>query len=153
MSDPAITIALGDPRTPSATALLAQHHALMQSLFPAESNHYLGAEALAAPDVRFLLATRGEQALGCAALALRAGYGEVKSMFVDPAARGTGLAAQLLDRLEQIARDAALPRLMLETGDTLHAAHKLYARAGFTFCGPFGDYVEDPNSLFMEKRL
>jgi putative acetyltransferase len=32
-------------------------------------------------------------------------------------------------------------------------ARQLYARAGFTFCAPFADYVEDPNSVFMTKEL
>jgi len=26
-------------------------------------------------------------------------------------------------------------------------------RFGFVECGPFADYVEDPNSLFMTKEL
>jgi len=31
-------------------------------------------------------------------------------------------------------------------------ARQLYARAGFTVCGPFGDYTDDPNSVFMTRR-
>ena len=38
----------GDPRDPRAEALLRQHHALMQSLFPAEANHFLSVDALCA---------------------------------------------------------------------------------------------------------
>jgi len=41
----------------------------------------------------------------------------------------------------------------LETGDTLKAAHRLYEKHGFTFRGPFGEYPDLPESLFMEKRL
>ena len=32
-------------------------------------------------------------------------------------------------------------------------AHRLYESFGFTYCGPFGDYLEDPNSIFMSVRL
>ena len=32
-------------------------------------------------------------------------------------------------------------------------AQKLYQSFGFTFCGPFAGYVEDPNSVFMTLRL
>ncbi|HYR83505.1 MAG TPA: GNAT family N-acetyltransferase, partial [Terriglobia bacterium] len=32
-------------------------------------------------------------------------------------------------------------------------AHNLYTKFGFKTCGPFADYVEDPNSLFMRKEL
>ena len=43
--------------------------------------------------------------------------------------------------------------LRLETGNTLAPAHRLYERHGFQFCGPFGDYVANDTSLFMEKKL
>ena len=55
--------------------------------------------------------------------------------------------------LERRARASGLPLLRLETGDDLHAAHRLYARHGFTETGPFGNYEEGPHSVFMEKRL
>ncbi|MCB1331976.1 MAG: GNAT family N-acetyltransferase, partial [Maritimibacter sp.] len=90
---------------------------------------------------------------GTAALADKGTYGEVKSMFVAEAARGLGVGAALLDAVEAEARARGLPALMLETGNLLHAAHRLYARAGFTECGRFGDYPDAKTSLFMEKRL
>jgi putative acetyltransferase len=32
-------------------------------------------------------------------------------------------------------------------------ARELYTRAGFIYCAPFADYIEDPNSVFMTKEL
>jgi len=32
-------------------------------------------------------------------------------------------------------------------------AQKLYESFGFVYCAPFGEYVEDPNSVFMTMRL
>jgi putative acetyltransferase len=32
-------------------------------------------------------------------------------------------------------------------------ARTLYEQAGFSYCPPFGDYVEDPNSVFMTRTL
>ncbi len=151
MSD--ITISRGDPHSAGASALLRASHALMEELFPSESNHYLSIDALCSDDIAFFIATRGGETLGCAALAAKPGYGEVKSMFVAPAARGTGTGAALLKTLEDHARRLGLTHLRLETGNTLHAAHRLYERAGFTYRGPFGDYQDDPISLFMEKTL
>ena len=148
-----ISVIPGDPRDPAATALLRASHALMQSLFPAEDNHYLSVDALCAPDILFFTARRDGITVGCGALALREHYGELKSMFVAPAARGTGVADALMRALEDAARGLALPRLRLETGSLLHSAHKLYARHGFTDCGPFGHYVESPSSRFMQKPL
>lgn len=148
-----LSIAIDDPLKPELTALLHASHALMQSLFPAESNHYLEVEQLTGPDIQFFSARLGDQAVGCGALALKDGYGEVKSMFVDPAARGAGAGAALLQAIEAEARRCGLAALKLETGDSLDAAHRLYQRAGFTFCGAFGDYEEGPHSVFMEKAL
>lgn len=149
-----IEVVPGDPGDPGASALLAQSHALMQRLFPAESNHYLEIADLQADHIVFLVAREGERTLGTGALSLRDGHAEVKSMFVDPDARGRGIAALILKRIEQEARARGVLELKLETGALLAEAHRLYARHGFHECGAFGDYpADDPNSLFMAKRL
>jgi putative acetyltransferase len=148
-----VTIQPGDPRSPGATALLKASHALMQSLFSAEANHYLSIDDLCQSDILFFTADLDGETAGCAALALRSGYGEVKSMFVDPGARGAKIGSKLLDRLESEAIAKSLPVLRLETGEKLVAAHKLYTAQGFKTRGPFGDYPDEPTSLYMEKWL
>lgn len=142
-----------DPHHPGAVALLKQSHALMEALFPPEDNFYLDIDDLVAPHIHFFTAREGDQILGTGALAVKHGYGEVKSMFVDEAARGKGVADALLRQIEDQARKEGLPLLKLETGNVLHAAHRLYARHGFTTCGPFGDYPAAKSSVFMEKTL
>lgn len=146
-----ISVARRDPR--DATHLLEASHALMQSLFPEEANNYLSIEDLCQPDVYFFGATRDDELVGCGALALRSGYGEIKSMFVDPEARGAGIAGAILSHLENEAQTLGLPLLRLETGTLLRSAHQLYARHGFETCDPFGDYDAGPYNVFMEKRL
>jgi putative acetyltransferase len=148
-----ITVQKGDPHDAQATALLRESHALMQALFAPEDNHYLSIDALCAPDIHFFVARDGEQALGTGALAEKTGYGEVKSMFVAEAARGKGVADALLRRIEDQARALGLLWLRLETGTLLQAAHRLYARHGFVPRGRFGDYPDNPSSVFMEKSL
>lgn len=81
------------------------------------------------------------------------GYGEVKSMFTAPAARGKGVAAALLRQIEDHARQLKLPYLRLETGDELAEAVRLYERHDFRRCGVFGDYRPNAFSVFMEKPL
>lgn len=142
-----------DPHHPQATALLRKSHALMQELFPPEDNYYLKIDDLVAPDIHFFTAREGDQILGTGALKVKSDYGEIKSMFVDEAARGKGVADALMRQLEDTAREHKLPVIKLETGNLLHAAHKLYARHGFTDCGVFGDYVDAKSSIFMEKPL
>jgi putative acetyltransferase len=54
-----------------------------------------------------------------------------------------------------VAAERNYQRLSLETGtqDFFIPARKLYERFGFEYCGPFGDYAEDPYSAFMTKSL
>lgn len=146
-----LVVASGDPE--QAAHLLAQSQALMRSLFPSESNHFLELPALRAPNIHFLLAHHGGAVVGCAACKDYPGYGEVKSMFVDPDTRGLGIGQALLTRLIAEAQTRGVAQLRLETGNSLHAAHRLYHRMGFVDRGPFGDYTDDPHSLFMERPL
>jgi len=124
------------------------------ALYPAESNHLLDIASLAAPGVRFLVARRAGEALGCGALRIDdAGYGEVKRMFVLPEARGRRLGERLLRCLEDEARREGLRCLRLETGVHQAAALALYRAAGYVERAPFGEYEPDPLSIFMEKTL
>jgi len=148
-----IIVAPTSPKAPEASALLRASHGLMQSLFPPEDNFFLDIDALCADDIRFFAARIDGKIVGTGALALREGYGEVKSMFVDEAARGKGVADAILRQIEDEARAEGLPVLRLETGNVLHAAHKLYARHGYVMRGPFGAYHAAPSSVFMEKTL
>lgn len=148
-----ITVEIGDPHHPQAKVLLEASHALMQSLYPAESNHALSVDDLCIPGIKFYVAKEAEKTLGCIALALKGEYGEIKSMFVDAGGRGKGIADKLVETVEIHARDQGFSALKLETGSELKAACKLYEKHGFQYCGPFGEYPEDPLSLFMEKVL
>jgi putative acetyltransferase len=69
--------------------------------------------------------------------------------------RGQGLSRVLLDHLLAEAGQAGFRRLSLETGSQpmFEPARRLYSRAGFDYCEPFGDYVVDPNSVFMTRTL
>lgn len=142
-----------DPKEPGATALLQASHALMTSLYPAEHNHYLEIDELCTPDISFLIVEEDGEALGCGAMANKGTYGELKSIFTDPKGRGKGVAALIMSALEAEATAQNLPVIKLETGDTLDAAHRLYARCGFTICEKFGAYDDGPHSVFMEKQL
>ena len=142
-----------DPRDPRAIALVEASQAMMRALYDADDNHALPVEALAAPHIAFFGAFDGPHMLGCGALANQGHFGELKAMFVDPAARGRGIARLLLDRIEREAQAQGLTVLNLETGDGLEAALALYTAAGFERCGPFGDYANSPASVFMTKIL
>jgi len=148
-----VHICRGDPLAPGARALIEASHDLMRALFPAESNHFFSLDELGGENVLFFTATLDNTTVGCAALVLCDGYAEVKSMFVDPAARGAKVGLKLLEYLEAEANACGRSTLRLETGDKLIAAQMLYRSHGYEICAPFGDYKDDPLSVFMEKKL
>ena len=148
-----LVIEPANPRDPGPAALLASSHDLMNTLYLPEDNFALDIDALCAPDIHFFTARDGAAILGTGALAVRPGYGEVKSMFTASEARGKGVAAALLRQLEDHARSLDLPVLRLETGEELASAVRLYERNGFTRCAAFGDYKPNKYSIFMEKNL
>ena len=86
---------------------------------------------------------------------LTADHGEVKSMHTAEAARGRGVGSAMLRQIMTAARAQGMSRLSLETGSWAYfaPARALYARHGFTECAPFGEYREDPNSVFMTVVL
>lgn len=137
-------------------ALLEEHLASMRSQSPPESVHALPLEDLRRPEITFWTAWENGELLGCGALKqLNGEHAEIKSMRTSARHLRKGVAAALLDYILREATRRGYRRLSLETGsmDAFEAARQLYARAGFTYCGPFADYVEDPNSVFMTKAL
>jgi len=149
-----IAIARESPRQDDVIALIRQSDALMQSLYPAESNHLVDVESLAALNVHFLVAREQGRALGCGAFVLgEAGQAEMKRVFVAPAARGKGIARLLMEALEREAARLGVTLMQLETGIKQPEAIALYRKFGYAERGPFGNYQPDPLSLFMEKRL
>lgn len=134
--------------------MLARLDAYCAALYPAESNHLLDIASLMQGDVLFLVARDIDGgAVGCAALVNKQHYGEVKRMFVDERKRGLGTGRKLLEHLVMFARMSGLSVLRLETGIHQPEAIALYERLGFARCAPFGEYRDDPLSLFMEKPL
>jgi putative acetyltransferase len=149
-----VEIGREDPREPQVRALIAALDDHVAKLYPAESNHLLDVDTLARADVTFLVARRSGEAVGCGALRRHdARLGEVKRMFVAPAARGLGLGKRMLEAIEADARRQGLQQLALETGIHQPEAISLYRRAGFRECQAFGGYKPDPLSLFMVKEL
>jgi putative acetyltransferase len=138
---------------PEVLALIEALDAYQKPLYPAESHHGIDLDALSQPNVLFAVARMAGsgQAIGCGALVLTADHAELKRMYTHPSQRGRGVASSLLKLLESEARARGCTRFMLETGCLQPQALALYERHGYERCGPFGDYVDDPNSVFMRK--
>lgn len=142
------------PNQPDVVALIDELDAYQTVLYPPGSHHGLDIDALLRPQVLFAVAREHSgEAIGCGAVVLTPQYGELKRMFVRPAARGRGIAKALLNFLEAAAADKGCRDLMLETGISQPEALGLYAKSGYMRRGPFGAYADDPYSVFMHKRL
>ncbi len=136
--------------------LLQEHLDNMHEITPPESIHALDLETLRSPEITFWTAWDGDELLGCGALkALDASSGEIKSMRTVAAHRRKGVAAQMLDRIITTAKSRAYNCLNVETGalPAFAPARDLYLRFGFEYCKPFGEYIDDPNSVFLTKNI
>jgi putative acetyltransferase len=149
-------IEIDDLSRPAIHALLDEHLQSMHALSPPGSVHALDLEALRKPGMTFWSAWEGSLLLGCGALKeLDSKHAEIKSMRTPAALRRHGAGRAILTHIIGVASARAYERLSLETGATeaFWPAHRLYESFGFVSCGPFGDYTEDPHSVFMTLRL
>lgn len=80
---------------------------------------------------------------------------EIKRMYVRPAFRRQGLAAAMLEALEDRARQAGLTHLVLETGDLQTDAVALYRSRGYADIdgSSFSHYHGEEHALALGKAL
>jgi len=101
-----------------------------------------------------VIAVDGGRVLGHSALRpASSGVLEVKKVFVEPDARGTGVARALLADLERYALVHGVTSLVLQTGPLQVDAIALYEKVGYVPIEPFGAYGVIPGALCFEKSL
>jgi putative acetyltransferase len=150
----AADIMLERPDTGDAVLLISELESHLEPLYPRESRHGLSVEQLLAQEVAFFLLRWNGAPAACGGVKLvDADYGEVKRMYVRPQFRGLGLGKLILQHLADYARARGVGLLRLETGIHQHEAIGLYERMGFRRIPPFGEYTDDPLSVYFEKRL
>ena len=153
-----ITLERTTTPTEEARALITELEAELSGDYEPHQRHGLSIEKVFQPHIAFFIVRRDGKPIGCGGIAFDDGFAEIKRMYVRPGVRGRGVAQAVLARLEAEAKARGVKRLTLETGDVLHAAIRVYERAGFTRCAAFGDYLKlAPNtiarSVFLEKRI
>ena len=104
------------------------------------------------PSGSMLVARLDGAPVGCGVLrSLEAGIGEIKRLWIAPAARGLGLASLMMDRLEAMAREAGYKAVRLDTNRTLVEAQAMYAKRGYA---EIERYNDNPFAhRWYEKRL
>jgi putative acetyltransferase len=144
--------------------LLKEHLENMKEITPPESVHALDLTALRlgsayasrSPDITFWTAWENDELLGCGALKeLDLSSGEVKSMRTAKAHRRKRVASKILEHIIEEAKRRGYNCLNLETGafPEFAPARALYTLYGFEYRSHFAGYIDDPNSVFMTKKL
>ncbi len=136
--------------------LLNEHLNDMRSASPPESTHALDLDGLRKTEITFWTIWDVDKLAGCAAIKeLNPKHAEVKSMRTAAEFRRSGVASKLLQHIIDEAKRRQYQTLSLETGAMafFEPAHKLYASFSFEKCAPFADYKEDPNSVFMSRKV
>ncbi len=138
--------------------LIGKLDAELGAAYSPEQQHGLKLDQLFQPDVLFFIARVNSEPVGCGGVAFADDIAEVKRMYVQPNARGRGVARAILNRLEDEARARGFRRIALETGDAQHAAIQFYERCGFARGDAFGAYAAMPpaaieRSVFYAKDL
>jgi ribosomal protein S18 acetylase RimI-like enzyme len=76
---------------------------------------------------------------------------EIKRTYVREKFRGRGIAARLLEAVENFAREAGYAWIYLDTASNMAAAARLYERNGFVRCEK---YNENPQAaIFMRRKI
>ena len=104
----------------------------------------------AAPTGAFLLAVEQGAHLGCVGVRkFSDGVGEVKRLYVIPAARGRGVGALLARSIVAEAGRLGFARLLLDTLPSMKGAQSLYLSLGFKPTAPYR-YNPIPGTVFLE---
>jgi putative acetyltransferase len=144
---------LGDDELLNLIAEL--NHELARQYPEPGANHFRLDPDEVAPGRGVILVARWDgQPVGCGAVRLiDPDTAELKRMFTRPSARGRGIGRALLAALEAEARVLGARRLVLETGVRQSEAMGLYASHGFVHMPAFGEYVDSPLSVCMQKPI
>jgi GNAT superfamily N-acetyltransferase len=103
------------------------------------------------PTGAFLVIYAGGRPVACGGLKRDDdGVAEIKRMYVVPEARRQGLGRQLLDALEDRARELGYARIRLDTGARQPHAQTMYERAGYH---PIDNYNGNSQASFWGEKI
>jgi hypothetical protein len=151
---PRVRLRVEEPSSPDAARLIGLLDADLAQTYPPEVIFGLHEEDHDADHMVFLVARRGDRAIGCGALrTLDATMGEVKRMYVVEDERGAGVSRILLAAIETIAIGKRFTTLRLETGKLSPAPLALYRSSGYREIPLYGEYAGNDYSICFEKKL
>ena len=142
-----------DPMQVEVIELIYQLDEYQESMYPSKSNHLDSIDELSKTNVNFLAAYGDSEICGIGAVRVLNDYGEIKRLYVPEKYRGKGIAKEIVKELENCLVKRSIFAARLETGIHQHEAIDLYKKLGYSEIAPFGDYTEDPLSVFMERKI
>ena len=148
-----IVIRQVDPIQMEVIDLIRQLDEYQESMYPPESNHLDPIDELSKSGVHFLAAYDDSKICGIGAVKVFDDYGEIKRVYVPESHRGQGIAKEIMRQLENRLLERSVFIARLETGIHQHEAIHLYKKLGYSETVPFGEYTNDPLSVFMEKKI
>ena len=148
-----MALSIREAQSSEVEHLIESSTILLQSLYPEESNHLVDPDDLSEPGNLLLAADDLDTPIGCVGYVDKGTYAEVKRLFVSQEFRRQGVALVLMSELESRACGAGFTVLRLETGTHQPESIALYESLGYRIRTPFGGYIDDPLSVFMEKKL
>lgn len=142
---------------PDAHELIAEYFAMRAETFPPHLGKYSPkfpepAAFLPPAGVFVLVVDDDGAAIGCGGVRmLEPHIGEVKHLYMRPAAQGRGLGRALLVELEARAAEFGATEVVLDTNASLAAAGRLYRSSGYVNVEPYND---NPNATdWFRKEL
>ncbi len=126
-----------DANDPASLACLQAYYDLLAAKIPGLTPDMLtlplsDPEKYRPPHGAFLIAWSDDLPIACVSLRpLQAGTGEVKRLWVDPSARGQGLARRMMQAIEARAKTLGYTALKLDTNAVLTEAIALYRADGW----------------------
>jgi acetyltransferase len=79
--------------------------------------------------------------------------GEVMKVMILPSHRRRGIAAELMNEIERIARERSLRLLFLDTAEGSSGARDFYESLGYTYAGGIPDYALDPQGRSTKNAI
>ncbi|OCB01082.1 GNAT family N-acetyltransferase [Clostridium beijerinckii] len=105
-------------------------------------------------DLKTIIVYENQKPIGCGCIKyLKDDLAEVKRVFVSLESRCKGVAKILIKEIEKIAMEDNIKRLILQTGSRQEPAINLYKSMNYKLIDNYGPYINDNNSVCMEKII
>ncbi len=149
-----VTIQKADPHSNAAQKMMNALWEEIQNRYDFRAPCPFNAADFSGHNACFWIASVNDEPAGSIAITpLSATEAELDIMYVIPAARGSGLAHELLATLEQFAEDKKMKVIKLRCGTPQPEALSFYKREGFRPAAAFGKWTKDDTALCFEKEL